>query len=261
MSMQLNLGEGAETLRRLGIAGFRLSRRYALKLIRSGTFKYLTAPGKMSQFGREAFQAVISGGYAAFWFNVSRWFEQIGPAAARRVIGIADSIPEEGVEMTDFNDAARLAVRSVASQLGTTAEAAGFDLAGPIAIGLSEWSQAKDIGERLGADTRSNHPIADTIHDTEKSLWDFIFGPHNPLARNPYSDDEPDPKRPKLNPVTRPVGDFSGLVSTFYNPVTSRIIGYKGISRKRKFSTLERYSPFWKEHNRLTQTSVLAGPS
>jgi hypothetical protein len=56
-------------------------------------------------------------------------------------------------------------------------------------------------------------------------------------------------------------GAFSGLVCTFLNPVTSRIIGYKGIRRKRKFAALERYSPFWKEQNRLTQRSVLAGPS
>lgn len=64
----------------------------------------------------------------------------------------------------------------------------------------------------------------------------------------------------KQNPFAGFRGDFAGLVSTFLNPVTSRIIGYKGIPRKRKFSVLQRYSPFWKEQMRLTQTSVLAGP-
>lgn len=79
---------------------------------------------------------------------------------------------------------------------------------------------------------------------------------------------DPDASQPQSTPTpTHPIiktnitGDFSGLVNTFYNPVTSRIIGYKGIPRKRKFSSLQRYSPFWKEQMRLTQTSVLAGPS
>lgn len=74
-----------------------------------------------------------------------------------------------------------------------------------------------------------------------------------PLADRPW-------KKPRSEtPMAR--GDFSGIQTTMYVPTTGRIINYQGIRRKRKFSALERYSPFWKEHNRLTQTSVLVGPS
>ncbi len=56
-------------------------------------------------------------------------------------------------------------------------------------------------------------------------------------------------------------GDFSGLVSTFLNPTTGRIIGYKGLrSRKRsRLQTLEQYSPFWKDQH--TPTTVFVAPS
>lgn len=53
---------------------------------------------------------------------------------------------------------------------------------------------------------------------------------------------------------------FSGLVSTLLNPVTGRILNYKGIRRKRKLSTLEQYSPFWKEQSH-TPRSVFVAPS
>ena len=90
-----------------------------------------------------------------------------------------------------------------------------------------------------------------------------------------YLGDEVSPKRPAEHelpvvddssqntcPIQPSFGSgFSGLVTTFLDPVTSQIIGYKGIPRKRKFAALEQYSPFWKKQNRLTQTSVLAGPS
>jgi len=102
------------------------------------------------------------------------------------------------------------------------------------------------------------------------SNWHPIAGPsqhlgfkadHDPGKRGRHDMHElPDPKRQKTNPIAV-FGDFSGLVQTLLNSTTGSIIGYKGIPRKRKFSSLERYSPFWKEHNRLTQTSVLAGPS
>lgn len=82
----------------------------------------------------------------------------------------------------------------------------------------------------------------------------------------PDSPEGPPSKKPKPNPTltVNPSGDFSGLVRTVLNPVTGRIIGYKGIPRRRKrsrFDSLQRYSPFWKDHMRFTQTSVLAGPS
>lgn len=61
--------------------------------------------------------------------------------------------------------------------------------------------------------------------------------------------------------IPRGPGDFSGLVRTFLNPVTSRIIRYKGIRRNRKFAALEQYSPFWKKHNRLSADTVMIAPS
>ena len=40
--------------------------------------------------------------------------------------------------------------------------------------------------------------------------------------------------------------DFSAIQRTRLNPVTGRIIGYKGIPRKRGLSTLSKYSEFWR---------------
>lgn len=55
---------------------------------------------------------------------------------------------------------------------------------------------------------------------------------------------------------------FSGLVKTFVDPVTGRIIRYKGIRRKKRpYRALIHYSPFWKEQMELTQPSVLVAPS
>jgi len=41
--------------------------------------------------------------------------------------------------------------------------------------------------------------------------------------------------------------DFSGVQRTRVNPVTGRIIGYKGIARKRRLSPVSKYSSFWRE--------------
>jgi len=41
--------------------------------------------------------------------------------------------------------------------------------------------------------------------------------------------------------------DFSGIQRTRVNPVTGRIIGYKGIRRKRALSPTSKYSSFWRE--------------
>lgn len=66
-------------------------------------------------------------------------------------------------------------------------------------------------------------------------------------------------KKKKQNPLARR-GDFSGLVNTFYNPLTSAIIGFKGIPRKRKFSRLAQYSSFWKDQFRTPPTTPARGP-
>ena len=41
--------------------------------------------------------------------------------------------------------------------------------------------------------------------------------------------------------------DFSAIQRTRVNPVTGRIIGYKGIPRKRSFSPTSKYSSFWRD--------------
>ena len=41
--------------------------------------------------------------------------------------------------------------------------------------------------------------------------------------------------------------DFSALQRTRLNPVTGRIIGYKGIPRKRALSPTSKYSSFWRD--------------
>lgn len=41
--------------------------------------------------------------------------------------------------------------------------------------------------------------------------------------------------------------DYSGVQRTRVNPVTGRIIGYKGIRRKRALSPTSKYSSFWRE--------------
>lgn len=41
--------------------------------------------------------------------------------------------------------------------------------------------------------------------------------------------------------------DFSGVQRTRVNPVTGRIIGYKGIPRKRSLSPTSKYSSFWRD--------------
>ena len=41
--------------------------------------------------------------------------------------------------------------------------------------------------------------------------------------------------------------DFSAIQRTRVNPVTGRIIGYKGIPRKRALSLTSKYSSFWRE--------------
>jgi hypothetical protein len=45
--------------------------------------------------------------------------------------------------------------------------------------------------------------------------------------------------------------DFSGIQRTVVNPITGRIIGYKGIrSRKRKLDLVRKYSSFWRDYDR-----------
>ena len=54
--------------------------------------------------------------------------------------------------------------------------------------------------------------------------------------------------------------DFSGVQRTRLNPVTGRIIGYKGIPRKRALSPTSKYSQFWRDQ-KYAKTSFHAARS
>jgi len=54
--------------------------------------------------------------------------------------------------------------------------------------------------------------------------------------------------------------DFSAIQRTRVNPVTGRIIGYKGIPRKRALSPTSKYSSFWREQ-KYAKTSFRAARS
>ena len=54
--------------------------------------------------------------------------------------------------------------------------------------------------------------------------------------------------------------DFSGIQRTRVNPVTGRIIGYKGIPRKRAISPTSKYSEFWRQQ-KYSKTSFHAARS
>jgi len=54
--------------------------------------------------------------------------------------------------------------------------------------------------------------------------------------------------------------DFSAIQRTRVNPVTGRIIGYKGIPRKRALSPTSKYSQFWRDQ-KYAKTSFHAARS
>jgi len=87
---------------------------------------------------------------------------------------------------------------------------------------------------------------------------DVIMNIVNKRARNPI--ETPKPKRlDKQDKRDRDVDftgpsytagwcrDFSAIQRTRVNPVTGRIIGYKGIPRKRALSPTSKYSSFWRD--------------
>jgi len=87
---------------------------------------------------------------------------------------------------------------------------------------------------------------------------DVIMNIVNKRARNPI--ETPKPKRlDKQDKRDRDVDftgpsytagwcrDFSAIQRTRVNPVTGRIIGYKGIHRKRALSPTSKYSSFWRD--------------
>ena len=91
---------------------------------------------------------------------------------------------------------------------------------------------------------------------------DIAMNPVNKRAHNPV--ETPKPKRvyeevmedrhpARLVKNTGPsytagwCRDFSAIQRTRLNPVTGRIIGYKGIPRKRALSPTSKYSSFWRD--------------
>ena len=87
---------------------------------------------------------------------------------------------------------------------------------------------------------------------------DVIMNIVNKRARNPIETPKPkrldrQDKRDRDVDFTGPsytagwCRDFSAIQRTRVNPVTGRIIGYKGIPRKRSLSPTSKYSSFWRE--------------
>lgn len=177
---------------------------------------------------------------------------------------------EEGIEMVDMGayealdgmDMAAAATAASGTSFGALMAAledfvpGGLVAGAIVTAGESRKSQGvvKGVESALADDLDSFlHPFRDPWHTLANALDPFhiLHGSHH---------DDPNPKRQKLNPQAPRGGDFAGLVNTFYNPVTSRIIGYKGIPRKRKFSSLERYSSFWKQYHMRTPPTTPSRP-
>ena len=105
----------------------------------------------------------------------------------------------------------------------------------------------------------------DYYFDTPCSTPDTVMSPVNKRAVNPI--ETPKPKRVYESPHPRDhkhtevrrvhytgpsytaawCRDFSAIQRTRVNPVTGRIIGYKGIPRKRPLSPTSKYSSFWRD--------------
>jgi len=94
--------------------------------------------------------------------------------------------------------------------------------------------------------------------DTPCCTPDMIMFPVNKRASTPVETPKPkrlddQEKRDRDVDFTGPFysagwcRDFSAIQRTRLNPVTGRIIGYKGIPRKRALSPTSKYSSFWRD--------------
>ncbi len=216
-------------------------------------FRLARSSGPMGAHAR----AIVRAFWDEGWEGVRAYARQLGEQSAPLLRNI------EMVSMRAGNAAARVGTSTIAITEETFIGAVSATGAGVLAGIYEVGSKRKGVhgGMIAGAESAIAddfdsflHPFKDPLHTIANMLdpLHIVHGSHH---------DEPDPKKPKPNPVIGYGGDFSGLVTTFYDPVTSHIIDYKGIPRKRKFSSLYRYSPFWKEQARLSQRSVLVGPS
>ena len=112
----------------------------------------------------------------------------------------------------------------------------------------------------------------DYYFETPCCTPEMIMYPINKRASSPV--ETPKPKRENRRPRSdeRTVvhtgpsytvdwcRDFSGIQRTLVNPVTGRIIGYKGIPRKRRLSPTSKYSQFWRDQ-KYAKTSFHAARS
>ena len=92
---------------------------------------------------------------------------------------------------------------------------------------------------------------------------EMIMYPINKRASSPLETPKPKRENSRLRSDERTVvhtgpshtadwcRDFSGIQRTRVNPVTGRIIGYKGIRRKRALSPTSKYSSFWRDQKYL----------
>ena len=197
----------------------------------------------------------VAAAVAAIEFGEFLFDEYVTVATARAVTAGSEAMMIELGTVTEGTPL--LSANALASEEATVAYGAVVDTEEALDTAKDLSAITKRIGTAAGVAA-----TADVIWQKtgKRGRWhDFgIDTPQDPPGGPPW-------KKPKPNPsLIRTSGDFSGLVHTFLNPVTGRIIGYKGIPRRRtrrRFDSLQRYSPFWKDHMRLTQTSVLAGPS
>ena len=84
---------------------------------------------------------------------------------------------------------------------------------------------------------RSNNPVETPM---PKRVFEEVMEPRH----------EPDKRGLKYSGPSYTAGfcrDFSAIQRTRVNPVTGRIIGYKGIRRKRALSPTSKYSSFWRD--------------
>lgn len=114
-----------------------------------------------------------------------------------------------------------------------------------------------------GSDTKgAPDPIVpwymDYDFDTPCMTPDTVMNPVNKRSTTPVETPKPkrENRRQTLDRDVKFTGpsykagwcrDFSAIQRTRVNPVTGRIIGYKGIPRKRALSPTSKYSSFWRD--------------
>ncbi len=134
--------------------------------------------------------------------------------------------------------------------------------------GIGDFSHPSTSGHgRDVTEQTSGSMDVDVIYHFESPCLtpDESMNPVNKRAINPIETpkpkrvyESPDPRDHKDTEVRRVVytgpsytaawcRDFSAIQRTRVNPVTGRIIGYKGIPRKRALSPTSKYSSFWRD--------------